>query len=285
MVRDGVRAGYAMTEPGVAGSDPTGLSTRAVRHDDGTWSVTGRKWFTSGAAGAELVLVVARSDESPSDGAPGGETEPGFTVLAVPTDSTGYTIERELDVLGAGGQYEIRFEGARVGADHVLGRPGDGLRLAGERLALGRTLRALRWVGQAQRATEMLAHRATARRIGNGTLAERQLVQKMLFEAELAVRGARALAGRAAEAVVREERATVEVGLAKVAAARALGTAVDGAVQVHGAEGLLDESGLPGLARVARSSRILDGADELHITTTARRLLREYGSTTTRLPT
>nr|WP_281400911.1 acyl-CoA dehydrogenase [Amycolatopsis umgeniensis] len=249
-----------MTEPGVAGSDPHAMRTRAVPCDDG-WRVTGRKWFTTGAAKADLVLVMVRTGDEHS-------------LLAVPAG--GFEIVRELDVLGAGGQYEITFSGVFVPKTQLIGDEGQGLALAGERLALGRTLRALRWVGQAQRATEMLALRATGRRLGGGVLADRQLVQRLVFEAELQVRSARLLTAEAGGLVAAGERAAVQVSLAKVAAARALETAVDGAIQVYGAEGLTAATGLPRLLRTARAARILDGADELHIESAARRLFRSY---------
>ena len=258
LVAGGVHVSYAMTEPGVAGSDPSGLRTTAERGADGWWTVTGRKWFTSGAARADLVLVVARTGD-------------GFSIVAVPAG--GFRVERELDVLGAGGQHEISFDAVRVPPTHLIGEPGQGMRLAGERLALGRTLRALRWIGQAQRCLDLLADRAMSRTLGEGVLADRQLVQRLVFESELEVRSARLLTREAAALVALGERAPVEVSLAKVAAARALNTAVDAAIQVYGAEGLTAATGLPRLLRVARAARILDGADELHVTTTARRLL------------
>lgn len=261
------RAAYAMTEPGVAGSDPAGLRTRAVADGDG-WRLTGRKWFTTGAARADVVLVVARTGDGP--------VREALSMLAVPTDAPGYRVVRELDVLGAGGQSEIAFDDVVVSAAQLVGAVGAGSALAGERLALGRTLRALRWVGQAQRAVELLAARAAGRRLGDGMLADRQLAQQHLFESELAVRSARLLSARAAELVAADLPAQIEVSMAKVAAARALGAAVDSAIQIYGAEGLTAANGLPRLLRVARAARILDGADEFHISTTARRLSRRY---------
>lgn len=267
LVSGASRAAYAMTEPGVPGSDPATLRTSAIREGDG-WRITGRKWFTSGAGRADYVLVVARTGD-------GGARE-AFSIFAVPTTAAGFRVVRELDVLGAGGQYELSFDEVLVPASHLVGEAGAGLTLAGERLALGRTLRALRWVGQAQRAIELLVARATARRIGDTLLADRQLVQQMIFDSELAVRSARSLTDQAACLVAAGEPAQIEIALAKVAAARALGAAVDAAIQVYGAEGLTAASGLPRLLRVARSARILDGSDEFHIGTTARRLIRGY---------
>ncbi|WP_216206539.1 acyl-CoA dehydrogenase family protein [Amycolatopsis aidingensis] len=263
---------YAMTEPGVAGSDPHGLRTEAKQAQDGRWRIAGRKWFTSGAARAGMILVVARTETE--DAAP----RDSFSILAVPAEAAGFRIVRELDVLGAGGQYEIEFDQVTVPAAHLVGPRGGGLRLAGRRLALGRTLRALRWIGQAQRAVELLAARVRERRLGAETLADRQLMQGLVFEAELQVRGARLLTRQAASLVAADRPSTVEVSMAKVAAARALSTAADSAIQAYGAEGLTAASGLPRLLRTARAARILDGADELHISGGARRLLRQYAT-------
>lgn len=262
-------ASYAMTEPGVAGSDPAALQSSATRAGDGSWTISGRKWFTTGAGRADLVLALARTE-------PHAPTRSGFSLFAVPTDAEGFRVVRELDVLGTGGQYEIGFDQVRVPSTHLLGEPGSGMGIAAERLALGRTLRALRWVGQAQRAVELLCQRAVSRLLGDGRLGDQQLVQQHVFEAELATRSARELTAHAAESVVAGGRGHVEVSLAKVAAARALSTAVDSAIQIYGAEGLTAATGLPGLLRTARTARILDGADELHVTSTGRRLIRHY---------
>lgn len=272
LVSGAVRLSYAMTEPGVAGSDPAQLTTSAARTADG-WVLTGRKWFTTGGGVADVVLVLARTD-------PAAPTRSAFSLFAVPTASPGFRVVRELDVLGAGGQHELALDRVEVPASHLLGEPGSGLDIAAQRLALGRTLRALRWTGQAQRAVELLCARASSRTVGGAALGEHQLVQQQVFDSELAVRSARALAARAADAVVAERRATTEVSMAKVAASRALTTAVDAAAHVHGAEGLLPETGLTGLLRTARAARVLDGSDEQHITSAARRLLRQHAQST-----
>lgn len=272
LVRGELGVSYAMTEPGVAGSDPAGLRTSGERVADG-WVVSGRKWFTTAAADAGLVLVVARTDAD-------APLRRAFSMFAVPTSAPGFRVVREMDVLGAGGQYEIEFDNVRIPETHLVGTVGGGMAIAGERLALGRTLRAFRWIGQAQRAIEQLADRAATRRLGEGVLADKQLVQQLVFDAELHLRSARLLTAQAADAVARNAPAQVEVGFAKVAAARALTTAVDAAIQIHGAEGLTAASGLPCLLRTARAARILDGPDEFHITSTARRLIRAYTTPT-----
>ena len=269
LVAGDLHVSYAMTEPNVAGSDPSGLRATAKQASDGSWTVSGRKWFTTAAGRADLVLVLARTDGN-------APARSAFSLFAVPADADGFSVVRELDVLGTGGQYELAFDDVRVPPTHLLGKPGLGMTIAAERLALGRTLRALRWVGQAQRAVELLCERAASRELGDGRLADQQLVQQHVFEAELATRSARELTAHAAESVLAGGSGQAEVSIAKVAASRALSTAVDAAMQIYGAEGLTAATGLPGLLRTARTARILDGADELHTTSAARRLIRGY---------
>ncbi|MGA4839069.1 acyl-CoA dehydrogenase family protein [Streptomyces sp. G45] len=271
LVAGELRACYAMTEPDVPGTDPYLTATTATPRADGSWVVSGRKWFTSGAARADLVTVLARTDGTAPD-------RTGLSLFVVPTRSPGFRVVRELPVLGAGGQWEIALEGVRVPGDHLLGERGAGLAVAGERLAVGRTLRALRWLGQAQRAFDLLAERAVTRGGSRGPLRGHQLVQGHVFESLLALRAARPLVHEAVARLAAGEDAHVEVGLAKVAAARALERVVDAAVQIHGAAGLGPDTALPALLRTGRAARILDGPDEVHITSVARRILDAYES-------
>ncbi|MGW6443355.1 acyl-CoA dehydrogenase family protein [Lentzea sp. NPDC055074] len=252
LVAGEISGSYAMTEPGVAGSDPAAARTTAVRTGGG-WVLNGRKWFTTGAGSASYVTVLASGSL--------------FVV-------SGFRVVREIPVLGVGGQFEIALDDVFVPDDHLLGDGGDGLAIAGTRLALGRTLRCLRWVGMAERAFELMCSRASERQVRGSVLADRQLVQQHVFESLLAIRSARALTRQAADLVVAQQDARTEIGLAKVAAARTLHQVTDAAIQVFGAEGLGPDTALPRLARIGRAARILDGADEMHVSDTARRVLR-----------
>ncbi|MFB7941990.1 acyl-CoA dehydrogenase family protein [Streptomyces sp. NPDC056049] len=267
LVSGELRTCYAMTEPDTPGTEPALTATRAERRPGGGWRVTGRKWFVSQAGDADLVTVLARTS-----GRAGDRT--GLSLLLVPTGSPGFRVVRELPVLGASGQYEIGFDGVEVDADHLVGDVGQALSVAGERLQLGRTLRALRWLGQAQRAFDLLCERATARQGARGPLADRQLVQQHVFEGLLALRTTRPLVHEAMALVAEGRDAHVEVGLAKTAAARTLQEVADRAVQVFGAAGLGPDTPLPALFRTGRAARILDGPDEQHVSAVARRVLR-----------
>ncbi|MEN8651901.1 acyl-CoA dehydrogenase family protein [Streptomyces sp. 21So2-11] len=264
-----LRICYAMTEPDVPGSEPFMTRTHAAQEADGSWTVSGRKWFTSGAADADLVTVLARTDGAAPD-------RDGLSMLLVPTDSPGFRVVRELSVLGAGGQWEIELDRVTVPGDHLLGERGQALALAGERLQLGRTLRCLRWLGQAQRAFDLMCERANTRTGSRGPLAGHQLVQQHVFESLLALRTTRPLVHEAVALLDAGRDAHVEVGMAKVASARMLQQVTDAAIQVHGAAGLGPDTPLPALFRTGRAARILDGPDELHITSVARRVLRTY---------
>ncbi|WBO62867.1 acyl-CoA dehydrogenase family protein [Streptomyces camelliae] len=267
LVAGDIRACYAMTEPETPGTDPFLTTTRAVPADGGTWRVSGRKWFTSGAADADLVTVLARTDGTPPD-------REGLSLLLIPTKSPGFRVVRELPVLGAGGQWEIELDGVVVNDDHLIGERGKALDVAAERLQLGRTLRCLRWLGQAGRAFDLMRSRATTRSRSRGSLADLQLVQRYVFESLLVLRTTRPLVYEAVGRLDAGLDAHVEVGLAKVAAARTLQQVADAAIQVHGAAGLGPDTALPALFRTGRAARILDGPDELHITSVARRVLR-----------
>ncbi|MFF9838765.1 acyl-CoA dehydrogenase family protein [Streptomyces sp. NPDC013740] len=267
LVSGELRTCYAMTEPDTPGTEPLLTATRAERRAGGGWTVTGRKWFVSNAADADLVTVLVRTSGSAGD-------REGLSLVLVPTGSPGFRVVRELPVLGATGQHEIEFGHVDVGEDQLVGEAGQALAIAGERLQLGRTLRALRWIGQAQRAFDLLCRRVVERRGVRGPLADRQLVQQHVFESLLALRSTRPLVYEAMALVAEGRDAHVEVGLAKTAAARTLQEVADRAVQVFGAAGLGPDTPLPSLFRTGRTARILDGPDEQHISSVARRVLR-----------
>ncbi|MYQ36269.1 acyl-CoA dehydrogenase family protein [Streptomyces sp. SID4956] len=268
LVAGELRASYAMTEQDAPGTDPFLTATRAAETEDG-WRLTGDKWFVSGGDAADLVTVLARTDGQPPE-------REGLSLLLVPTASPGFRVVRELPVLGAAGQAEIALDGVAVDADHLIGERGKALAVAAERLQLGRTLRCLRWLGQAGRAFDLMRERAVtrSRSRSRGPLGELQLVQRHVFESLLALRTTRPLVHEAVSRLDAGADAHVEVGLAKVAAARTLQQVADAAIQVHGAAGLGPDTVLPALFRAGRAARILDGPDELHITSVARRVLR-----------
>ena len=263
---------FGMTEPGTSGSHPAGLLTQAT-FDGRDWVINGRKWFISRAASATFMTVLCRTETS----APGTDA---LSLIVVPTSAPGYTVLRSLPVLGGGcDQYEVDFHQVRVPGTHLLGERGAGMAIVAERLGLGRTLRCLRWLGQTRRAFDLLCRRMADRRVQGGLLADKQLLHRYVFDSHAELLAARAATYAAVETLAGGGETRVAVATAKVVTAQAFHAIVDRAIQIHGAEGLTDDTPLAMLHRTARAARILDGPDELHITTVARRLLAPYQST------
>ena len=260
---------FAMTEPAVASSDPTQLQTTATLDGD-QWVISGRKWFTTGANRAAYTTVMCRTEPDAPDHA-------AFSMIMVPTDTPGYTIVRETPVLGIrGGHCEVVYDDVRVPADHLLGERGRGFVIAQERLGPGRIFHAMRWLGQAQRAFDLLCERLVSREAFGSPLASKQLMQQHVFDSYAQIQACRLLTLHAAEAVDRGGDARVEIGAVKVVGAKMLHDVIDRAVQAHGAAGLTDDTPLSHMYRAARFARSSDGPDEVHIQSVARRLLKTY---------
>jgi acyl-CoA dehydrogenase len=260
---------FAMTEPDVASSDPTQLQTAAVLDGD-HWVITGRKWFTTGANRAAYTTVMVRTE-------PAAPPHQAFSMIIVPTDTPGYRIVRETPVLGIrGGHCEVAYEDVRVPRENLLGARGQGFLIAQQRLGPGRIFHCMRWLGQAQRAFDLMCTRANARVAFGSPLADKQSIQNMIFETAAEIQACRLLTLHAAHKMDQGDAARVDIGLIKVAGARMLHHAIDRAIQVYGAKGLTPDTPLERMYRSARFGRIYDGPDEVHQMTVARRLLREY---------
>jgi alkylation response protein AidB-like acyl-CoA dehydrogenase len=264
-----VSPSFAMTEPAVASSDPTQLQTRAVLDGD-EWVINGRKWFTTGANRAAYTTVMCRTEPDAPDHA-------AFSMIVVPTDTPGYTIVRETPVLGIkGGHCEVLYDDVRVPAANLLGPRGHGFVIAQERLGPGRIFHCMRWLGQAQRAFDLLCNRLNSRTAFGEPLAAKQLMQQHVFESYAEIQSCRMLTLAAAHKIDQGEQARVEIGVIKVVGARMLHNVIDRAIQAHGAMGLTDDTPLSFMYRSARFGRIYDGPDEVHVHTVARRILKEY---------
>jgi alkylation response protein AidB-like acyl-CoA dehydrogenase len=261
---------FAMTEPDVASSDPTQLQTTAMLDGD-EWVINGRKWFTTGAAQAAYTTIMCRTeDESVSPYL-------AFSMIVVPTDAPGYRIVRDTPVLGIDhGHYELEFTDLRVPAENLLGPRGHGFVIAQERLGPGRIFHCMRWLGQAQRAYELLCNRLNQRTAFGEPLAKKQLMQSHVFESYAEIQAARLLTLHAAHKIDQGEQARVEIGAIKVVGARMLHNVIDRAIQAYGAAGLTDDTPLSFMYRTARFARIYDGPDEVHVHTVARRILKDY---------
>jgi len=270
-----IRSCFSMTEPGAAGSDPTGLSTRA-RLDGGEWVIDGHKWFTTGALGAAVVIVMAVTDP---DAAPHRRA----SMILVPIETAGIELVRPLAVMGhaAGpGHWEIRYEGCRVPASNLLGERGAGFQVAQDRLGPGRMHHCMRAVGGAERALELMCRRANSREAFGGPLADKQFVQDFVARSRIELEAARLMVRHAAHKMDAEGKraARNEISMAKVMAANVHQDVLDRAIQVHGALGVSDDSPLALMWREGRWLRLVDGADEVHKMAIARRELRRFAA-------
>jgi alkylation response protein AidB-like acyl-CoA dehydrogenase len=262
---------FGMTEPDVASSDPTQLQTRAVLEGD-EWVINGRKWFTSGAGNAAYTTCMARTeDDVPPHSA--------FSMIVVPTDTPGYNIVRDVKVMGqADGHYEVIYDNVRVPKSNLLGPRGQGFKIAQDRLGPGRIFHCMRWLGQAQRAFDLMCDRANNRVAFGKTLGEHQQIQKFIFDSAAEIQASRLLTLHAAQKIDQGGEAREEIGLIKVYGASMLHNVIDRAIQVHGALGVTEDTPLERMYRHARFARIYDGADEVHVQTTSRRILRRYAN-------
>ena len=262
-----------LTEPEVAGSDPTLIQTRAELAGD-TWILNGHKWFTTGAADAGYCTVFARTEPESTP------RHARISAIIVPTDTPGFEIVRAVPTMGhdPSDHYEIRLTDVRVPAANLLGERGNGFGIAQDRLGPGRVFHCMRWLGQAQRAYELMCARANTRFAHGSLLAEKGEIQRYVAESAAQIHAARLMTLDAARTMDAGADARVQIGLIKFWGARMLHDVIDRAIQVHGALGLTADTPLERMYRQARYARVYDGPDEVHRMSTARRLLRDPGA-------
>jgi alkylation response protein AidB-like acyl-CoA dehydrogenase len=272
-----IRSCFLMTEPDVASSDPLNLQTTAVLDGD-EWVIDGRKSFATGAIGAAFGIVVVRT----------GERDLGpraYSLIVVPTDADGWTVIHDPDTIGAhfpGGHPTVALNEVRVPAENLLGREGEGYKLAQVRLATGRLGHAMRWIGISQRALDLTAQRMLARESFGVRLADHQMLQVFIADSAIELYAARLMVLHAAWKVDQGLDHRQEIAMLKTFVSEAFGRIVDRAVQVFGAAGMTHDHPIAQWYADARAARIYDGASEVQRMSIARRLLRltEAGEST-----
>jgi acyl-CoA dehydrogenase len=253
-----VRSCFAMTEPEVAGSDPTLIETRATLDGD-AWVVNGHKWFISGASGAAFAILIARTEDEPPI------PQAANTAFLVDLPAHGWNVVRDvLTMVGHHNHAEIRIENLRVPKENMLGGRGQGHLLGQARLGPARLAHCMRWVGQAEVALDMMVDRAIKRFAHGSFLAEKQGIQWMIADSTMELYQCKLMVLHAAYKIDRGEDFRSEVSMAKHFVANALNRIVDRAIQVHGALGYSLDTPLARMALHARWARFADGADEVH---------------------
>jgi len=268
-----IRSCFAMTEPDVSGSDPRTLQGTAVK-DGEDWIINAKKWFTTGAEGAAFAIAMVVTD-------PDADPYHRTSLFLVDADNPGFEIVREVPVMGdhyIGGHCEVRFNNCRVSKEGLLGKRGEGFKLAQLRLGPGRITHAMRWLGVARRSlNEMIAY-ALTKQDGEKTLAESQTIQNFIADSEAEIQASRLLTLQAAWKMDQGDQARKEVSLIKFYGAQVLNNVIDRAIQVLGLHGLTPNTPLEGFYREARAARIYDGVDEVHRMVVARQVLKEFQS-------
>jgi acyl-CoA dehydrogenase len=270
LVNGELRSCFALTEPEVAGSDPTGIRT-AARQEGDEWILNGHKWFISGARGAKFAIVIAKTDP---DAEPRQARNSAFIVE---TDWPGWSIVRDIETMaGKGNHCEILLEDVRVPGANMLGERGQGHLLGQARLGPARLAHCMRWIGTAESALQMLVQRACEREAFGSRLADKQMIQLMMSESTIELYQAKLMTLHAAYLIENGLPFRHEVAMTKYHVANTLWRIVDRAIQVHGALGYSTDTPLEGMLKHARSARLVDGADEVHLQTVARNLIATW---------
>ncbi|WP_020661444.1 acyl-CoA dehydrogenase family protein [Amycolatopsis benzoatilytica] len=266
-----IRSCFAMTEPAPgAGSDPSALATTARRTEAG-WVLNGRKWFITGARGADFAIVMARTSGEPG-------SRGGATMFLVDAETPGLTRTRDVDTLDEsffGGHGELVFDNVEVSADAVLGEVDRGFEYAQVRLGPARTTHCMRWLGTARRAADVALDHAAARRAFGARLGDLGMVQQHLADNEIDIEASRALILQACWTIDTGAPSGHLTSITKTFVAEAVNRVVDRALQVCGALGISGDAPLSRLYREVRPFRIYDGPSETHRWSIAKRAVRE----------
>ncbi len=262
---------FAMTEPEVAGSDPTLIRTHAQKDGD-EWIINGHKWFISNARRAQFAILIVRTELEVPEGSTGATT-----AFIVDIPSEGWNDVREIETMhGSTGHSEIVIDDLRVGDGQILGGRGNGHRLGQSRLGPARLAHCMRWIAQAETALDMMVDRSLQRYSHGSTLAEKQGVQWMIADSAMELYQCKLMVLHAAYKIDRGEEFRSEVSMAKHFVANSLNRIIDRAMQVHGALGYSTDTPLASMLQHARWARLADGADEIHQMRIAERTIAAY---------
>ncbi|MEP7328779.1 MAG: acyl-CoA dehydrogenase family protein [Betaproteobacteria bacterium] len=273
-----IRSAFAMTEPDVASSDATNIAASIVREGD-HYVVNGHKWWTTGGPDprCKILILMGQSDPHNTD------RYRRQSMILIPVDTPGVTMLRTLRVFGYDdaphGHAEFDFANVRVPVANILLGEGRGFEIAQGRLGPGRIHHCMRLVGQAERALELMCHRAATRTAFGKTIAERTVTQERIAQARILIDQARLLVLHAAWKmdVAGNKAARKEIAMIKVVAPNVACQVIDWAIQVYGAAGVSDDFPLAFFYAQARSLRFADGPDEVHRNQIARLELAAVG--------
>ncbi|AWP35815.1 acyl-CoA dehydrogenase [Heyndrickxia coagulans] len=271
-----IRSCFSMTEPDAASSDATNISCSIVRDGD-EYIVNGRKWWSSGAGDPRCKIAIVMGKTNPD--APRHEQQ---SMILVPLDTPGVKIERMLPVFGYDdaphGHAEITYENVRVPAENIIWGEGKGFAIAQGRLGPGRIHHCMRLIGAAERALELLCKRIQNRAPFGKPLAEQGVIRQWVAESRIEIEQARLLTLKAAYRMdtVGNKVARKEIAMIKAVAPRMALAVIDRTIQAFGGAGVSDDFPLARLWANARTLRLADGPDEVHLDQIARLEIKPY---------
>ncbi|MAO82068.1 MAG: acyl-CoA dehydrogenase [Nocardioides sp.] len=280
-----IRSAYVMTEPLVASSDAGNIET-TVERDGDEWVINGRKWWISGVNRERCQVLIVMGITDPDGDAPRHNRH---SMILVPKDTPGVTVERDLQVLGYSPHethVEMVFDDVRVPADAVLGEPGKGFAMSQARLGPGRIHHCMRMIGAAERALEMMIARAQARTTFGTRLIDRDTVRTWIADSRIEIDQARLYTLYAAHLMdtVGNRAAASEISGIKVAVPNMASRVLDRAIQVFGGAGLSQDYPLARMYTETRIVRMADGPDEVHQRAVARTELARFSDATSPAP-
>jgi acyl-CoA dehydrogenase len=264
---------FAMTEPEVAGSDPTLIQTSAYPDGD-EWVINGHKWFISNAHRAKFAILICRTEENPEI------PQAANTAFLVDIPSDGWIEVRQIETMhGSTGHSEILIEDLRLHDDQMLGGRGQGHLLGQYRLGPARLAHCMRWIAQAETALDMMVERSLNRFSHGSLLAEKQGIQWMIADSTMELYQSKLMVLHAAYKIDNGDDFKSEVSMAKHFVANSLNRIIDRAIQVHGALGYSTDTPLAHMFQQARWARFADGADEVHQMRIAQRSIKAWTDT------
>ena len=270
-----IRSGFAMTEPDVASSDARNIETSIVRDGD-FYVINGRKWWTTGAMDPRCQILIVMGKTNPD-----ADAHHQQSMVLVPMDTPGVTVERNLQVFGYVDQHghaEVSFKNVRVPVSNLVGAEGEGFALAQARLGPGRIHHCMRAIGMAERALSLMIKRTMSREAFGKELVRQGVIQEWIATARIEIEQARLLVLKAAWMIdtVGAKGARKEIAAIKVSVPQMAQRVIDNAIQSYGGAGVCQDTPLAAMFAGIRTLRIVDGPDEVHIRDIARLEIKPY---------
>jgi acyl-CoA dehydrogenase len=271
-----IRSCFAMTEPNVASSDATNISSSIVEDGD-NYVINGRKWWTSNAINPRAKICIFMGITNPDNPPHTRQSQ-----ILIPMDTDGVKVVRPMTVYGYDDGYtghpEVAFENVVVPKSNIIGGEGMGFKIAQARLGPGRIHHCMRTIGMAERALELMIKRVNSRETFGSKISDHGVVQDWIARSRIKIEEARLLTLKTAWLIdtIGKEQAKIEISAIKVSVIEAASYVIDKAIQAHGAMGLSQDTPLAKMAAGVRTLRIADGPDEVHIRSIARREINKH---------